>query len=344
MDKKESLFRDVTLKMGFVLEKEQLEELKRVLSSELQKYIVYENDDRQLPSVNTGNNERLVQMFLAAKSIEGLSKNSIAAYYQTIRRFMAHSDIDLLEVDTNYFRGFFYYLEQIGNSSVTIDNNRRNLNSFYQWLVAEGYISHNPLMRIKRIKCEIKVKNPYSDIEITKFKDACRTPRERAVIDLLLTTGIRNAELCSITLSDVDFYDRSILINGKGCKQRVVYMSDGCMLHLQQYIEDREKKGVDSEYLICSDRKKLVDGAYTYGRITTGGLRNVIRKLSKRADVSNSYVHRFRRTFCCTMLDYTDLITVQTLMGHTSIETTRGYASYDKKKAKYEHSKLRMSS
>lgn len=344
MDFKDKLYNDVLLKMGTELDKEQLRTLKSVLLEELSKYNIEEKEQRDLLSTYSGKNERLIQSFIMAKKIEGLSDKTLKAYLYTLRRFTGMFDIDLLQVDANTVRMFLYRLESLGNSAITLNNNRLDLNSFYSWLVEEEYISRNPMAKVKQIKGEVKVKKPYSDTEVTKIKDNCKTSKQKAIMDLLLTTGIRNSELCGIKLADVDFYDKSILIHGKGNKQRLVYLSDGCLLHIKQYLEDRKERGIVSEYLICNDRKKNIDGQLKYEGLSNANLRKIVKQVGRSADVENNYPHKFRRTFACTMLDYSDIATVQTLMGHSSISSTQIYTEISEKRARYEHSKLRMSS
>lgn len=342
MDAKETLFRNVVQKMSVILNKEQHDMLRRVLTTELDDYEVELKEDKQLPTVYSERNIRLIQEFLIAKKINGVSKKSLETYGYTLKRFNNMFDIDLLNTDTNHIRKYFYYLEKLGNSESTVDNNRRELNTFFQWLVEEEYISKNPVAKIKKIKTEQKEKKPFNDVEITKFKDTCTDPRDKAILDMLLTTGVRNSELCGIKLKDVDFYDKSVLIHGKGNKQRTVYLSDSCLYHINLYLEDRKKNGIESEYLFCGQRRNRVTKVYDC--LSDQGLRHIVKNMSKEANVENSYPHKFRRTFGCTMLDYSDIVTVQTLMGHSSISTTRMYVTSDKKKARYEHSKLRVCS
>ena len=342
MNCKDELFNNVMLKMSNELSKEQIDRLKSVLLNELCRYNIEEKEERELPSSCSEFNEKLIQSFIMAKKVEGLSEKSLKAYLYTLKRFTTMFEVNLLKVDTNTIRMFLFKLESLGNSTATLNNNRLNLNSFYSWLVEEEYILTNPLKKIKAIKGEQKVKKPYNDVEVTKIKDNCTTYKQKAIMDLLLTTGIRNSELCGIKLSDVDFFEKSILIHGKGNKQRVVYLSDGCLLHLNQYLEDRKSRGVVSDYLICNSRKKRIDGQLRYGGLTNENLRKIVRQVGERADVENNYPHKFRRTFACTMLDYSDITTVQTLMGHSSISTTQIYLQVNEKRAKYEHSKLRV--
>lgn len=344
MDCKDKLFRDVLLKIGGDLDKKKLSFVKNVLLEEFNKYDIQEKEQRDLPSEYSGRNERIIRSFLMAKKIEGLSDKSLKAYEYTLRRFNNMFDVDLLQVDTNIVRMYLYKLESLGNSPMTLNNNRLCLNSFYGWLTEEEYILKNPLRKIKQIKKETKIKKPYSDMEITKIKDNCKTVKQKAIIDLLLTTGIRNSELCNIKISDVDFYDKSILIHGKGNKQRLVYLSDGCLLHINQYLQYRRENDITCEYLICNDKKKMVDGQLQYKGLSNETLRKIIKQICEGVDVHNNYPHKFRRTFACTMLDYSDITTVQTLMGHSCISTTQIYVESNEKRARYEHSKLRTSS
>src|SRR5574344_516036 len=193
MDAKETLFRNIVIKMGDVLNKEQHDRLRHILTVELDNFDIFDKEGKELPSTYSERNAKIIQSFLVAKKIGGLSIKSLRYYEYTLKRFSEMFDVDLLHIDTNHVRMFFYHLENLGNSEITIDNNRRCLNSFYQWLAEEEYIQHNPVGRIKRIKGEQQEKKPYSDIEITKFKDSCTSPRDKAILDVLLTIGIRNA-------------------------------------------------------------------------------------------------------------------------------------------------------
>lgn len=341
MECKELIFKKVILVMSSVMNKENLELLKRTLVKELEGYEIYEKENKELPAVYTERNVKLIEFFLGCKRIEGKSEKTIASYENTLKTFLNYFDVDLLTVDTNTFRMFFIEMEKRGNCSVSMDNKRRKLNAFYNFLVEEDIIKKNPLRKMGRIKQEQKIKTPYSEIEIAKLKEACKTKREKAYIDLLLTTGIRNDELCSIKLNDIDFINKSIIINGKGAKQRFVYLNERCVFHLQDYLNEREMNCIESEYLFCNERRTKVDGELCYKKLNPNNFNSIVKKLTYRANIKNGYVHRFRRTFCCNLLEVSDLITAQTLMGHSKIETTRGYACFNEQRARYEHSKLK---
>lgn len=237
MDAKEILFKNVIIKMSNLLDENQIRSLKNVLTTELFSYEVKLKDEsKELPSVNSERNMRLINNFLSCKKIEGLSDKSITSYFNTLKGFLNMFDVDLLKVDVNMIRMYLFKMEQNGNQNVSLNNKRKKLSVFFELLVEEEYILKNPVKKIKMIKEEQKVKNPYNEFEVAKLKDACKSKKQKALLNLLLSTGCRNEEVCKIKLSDVDFNNKQILIYGKGSKQREVFLNDTCIYHLEQYL------------------------------------------------------------------------------------------------------------
>ncbi|MBP3920479.1 MAG: tyrosine-type recombinase/integrase [Bacilli bacterium] len=341
MDAKDRLFKNIVIKMSSKLDDEELRYLKNVLVCEMENYkIEMVEEEKQLPSVYTERNIKLINMFLSCKKIEGKSQKTIDGYLQTMKHFLSMFDVDLLNVNVNTIRMYFINMEQRGNCSVSLNNKRKKLSVFFEWLVEEEYIQKNPVKKIKRVKEEIKVKKPYNDVEVAKLYDSCKSTKQRALLDLLLTTGCRNEEVCEIKLDDVDFTQKQILIHGKGAKQREVFLNDTCIYYLEQYLMDREMKGIHSKYLFCNERRRLECGRFVSDKMKTESLRRIMKNLAKNAGVDSSTVHRYRNTFCCNMLNHSDLLTVQYLMGHSNPKTTVGYSTLNKQKARFEHSKL----
>ena len=341
MEAKELFYKTIIKKMANYLDNKELKVLKGVLLNEMEYYSIQQMKTKELPAVYSERNTKLIKEFAMCNYVEGKSKRTIESYVQTVNMLCNIFDVDLLKVNTNTIRTFLLKMEQKGNSSVSLENKRKKLKVFFNWLVDEEYILKNPVSKIKPIKMEKIIKKPYTDIEIVKMKDACKTPRQKALLDLLLSTGCRNEEVCKIKIEDVDFYNKTILIKGKGSKQREVYINDSCAVHLEEYLRDREERGLFSSYLFCNERRSNVGNKYILGGIKTGNLRKIIKDIAEMANINNAYVHKFRRTFCCNMLLYSDLSTVQDLMGHSDPKTTKGYSVFDNRRAKFEHSKLR---
>ena len=152
MDAKDRLFKNIVIKMSNKLDDEELRYLKNVLTCEMENYnIEVIEDSKQLPSVYSERNIKLINMFLSCKKIEGKSQKTIDSYLNTMKNFLTMFDIDLLNVDVNTIRMYLIKMEQKGNCSVSLNNKRKKLSVFFEWLVEEEYIQKNPVKKIKRV-------------------------------------------------------------------------------------------------------------------------------------------------------------------------------------------------
>lgn len=311
MNYKEELLRNIMARIGG-LDGIEYSIVWKILVEEMDGY----NIDKQetLPAVDTDVNEKLIKNFLIAKKIEGLKETSLKSYAHTIKRFLEYSNVDLLNVNTHTIRMFLLDMGK-SNSTTSVDNYRRNLSSFFSWMVDEEYISRNPIAKIKKVRTDKKLKLPYTDEEIVKIKDNIKNKRERAMVDILLSCGLRCNELCNITLDKINFTTDEIVVMGKGHKERTVYMNASAKKHTIEYLESKTDK--TCPYLFSSTRSK---------RLSNGTAQRIIRELGQRSGVEDVHIHRFRRHFCCELIRRgCDIVTVQTLMGHSNVSTTNIY-------------------
>lgn len=133
---------------------------------------------------------------------------------------------------------------------VTIDNIRRSLSTFFSWMEEEDYIIKSLMKRIHKVKTAIIVKDTIPNEKVEILRDNCNNLRDRAMIDFLLSTGIRVGELVRLNISDIDFSERECVVYGKGDKERKAYFDAKTKIHRLNYIESR----IDSnEALFVSD-------------------------------------------------------------------------------------------
>lgn len=312
-DLKEQVINLVTRTMADNLNVDQLDMLIYTMTHVLESYDL--SEAKEQPSTEVCDFEKLINSFLTCKKIEGCLPNTLLQYKYVITRFIETVNMNIFKVTTNAIR---YYLGILGieNQNSYVDSVRRTLNSFFQWMENEDLIAKNPCKRIKRIKIEKKMEMPYTDEEITKMQDACISAKETALIDLITGTGIRREEITKIKLDDIDFFNESIIIHGKGAKDRIVYFSSRCKVHLQYYLASRN---YDSEYLFASDRKP-------HGKLTVNSLHGYVKNIGIRAGVSNVHLHRFRKWFATSMINKgVKIQDLKEIMGHESIETTNSY-------------------
>ena len=148
--------------------------------------------ESQKEEVKIIDNCEYMNMFLAAKKIEGCSKRTLQFYRVTIEKMLSMVEIPLQKMTTEVLRKYLADYQNLNNcSKVTIDNIRRNLSSFFSWLEEEDYILKSPMRRIHKIKTGTIVKEIISDESMEKLRDHCKEARDLAMIDLLFSTGIR---------------------------------------------------------------------------------------------------------------------------------------------------------
>lgn len=273
---------------------------------------------KNLPSNDIVDNSYYVKQFIACKKIQGRSDRTLETYVLHINRFINFIQMSLLEVTTNNVRCYFAsMINKCSNSYM--DDSRRILNVFFEFLKNEEYITTNPINKIGKIKTCKSIEKPFSDMEIELLRNACVSDRDKAFVDILLSTGIRCDELRQIKISDINFIDRSIIVHGKGNKDRLVYFSARCELSIQTYVKN---KAHISEYLFSSSHKP-------YGIMTNRSLENIINKIGERANVPNVHMHRFRKTFATYMANKNvPLQDIKEMLGHSKLDTTNSYYIY----------------
>lgn len=266
--------------------------------------------------------------WIATKTLEGRSKRTCEAYRATVERLAVFLGRDPYDATTQEVRAFLSSLRETC-SNVTINNNRRNLNSYYAFLEDEDMVAKSPMRKIHHIKEDKPVKSPFSDEEMELIYGAASTCKERAIISFLSSTGCRVGELVGILLSDVDMNEREAKVYGKGGKERIVFFDTKAKLALEAYLDTRD----DECPLLFASGNGAHAKAYT-----TGGIETMVRNVGNRAGVSNVHPHRFRRTVATRAINRgMPIEQVKELLGHSQIQTTMIYASVSKENVKASH-------
>lgn len=276
--------------------------------------------------------ENFVKIFLAAKRVEGCSEKTVRYYDSTIRNVLSAIGKDINQVTTDDLRMYLdEYQKRSGASKVTIDNIRRILSSFFAWLEDEDYIVKSPVRRIHKVKSCKTVKETYSDEALEIMRDSAESIRDLAIIDMLVSTGIRVGELVKLNRGDIDFENRECVVLGKGNKQRKVYFDARTKIHLQRYLQSRTD---DNEALFVSLQRP-------YNRLLISGVEIRLRELGKKLDIHKVHPHKFRRTLATMAIDKgMPIEQVQQLLGHQSVDTTLQYAMVNQANVKLSHKRF----
>lgn len=264
-------------------------------------------------------NEKLIKRYRACLMVDGKSEKTIYQYTRTIRKLSERIQKPFTEMGAYDIRFFLALEQERGVSGRTRENTRANLSAFFQWLVNDDIIPKNPIAKLKSIKYPDEVRQPFSDVEIDALRGACENLKERALIEMLLSTGVRVSELASMEVKDVNLNDLSVhVVHGKGAKERMTYTTSVSAKHLIAYLNNRDEKGTALFY------------NYRHEPLNAGGIRFVLSTISERAKVDDVHPHRFRRTFATGLAKRgMEVQKIQRLLGHSSINTTMQYITID---------------
>lgn len=319
------LISDIESQMQKVLDNSQLEELHRVLTYCMHGCEITTSETSEEVEMN------YIEMFLAAKKIEGRSEKSLKYYQSTIEKMMQNVGKTVKHITTDDLRCYLSgYQEENNSSKVTIDNIRRILSSFFGWLEDEDYILKSPVRRIHKVKTSKTIKETYTDEQLELMRDNCVEVRDLAMIDMLASTGIRVGEMVLLNREDINFEERECVVFGKGDKERMVYFDARTKMHLQRYLDSRTD---DSNAL-------FVSLTAPHNRLNIGGVEMRLRKIGNALGIEKVHPHKFRRTLATMAIDKgMPIEQLQHLLGHQRIDTTLQYAMVKQSNVKIAHRK-----
>ena len=313
---------EIESRMQDCLDEQQMGQLHTVLAECLSEYTA---------EGGSSTRQDLIQVFLAAKRVEGCSDKTVRYYDSTLRNMFACISKEPEQISTEDLRIYLdSYQQKSRAGKVTIDNIRRILSSFFSWLEDEDYIVKSPVRRIHKVKTCKTVKETYSDEALEIMRDQCGNIRDLALIDLLASTGMRVGELVLLNREDIDFANRECVVLGKGNKQRKVYFDARAKIHLQRYLASRSD---DNPALFVSLQRP-------HNRWQIRGIENRLHALGEKLSLCRIHPHKFRRTLATMAIDKgMPIEQVQQLLGHQSVDTTLQYAMVNQNNVKLSHHK-----
>ncbi len=233
----------------------------------------------------------------------------------------------LREVDPEQIKSFLAFLGTLNYSKSTVARKLATLRSFYKFCMRRGYIEAHPLAAIRTPKQEKRLPKY---LEIEQINKLLATPddttllgaRDRAMLEVLFSTGVRVSELVDLNFSDVDFTGQTIRVRGKGKKQRTTPVGSTAIAAIQKYLDlrqgDSRSAGFDQNALFVNKHGQ---------RLSTRSVRRKLDKYLAQSGLDPSISpHTLRHSFATHMLNNgADLRSVQELLGHQSLSTTQVY-------------------
>ena len=286
---------------------------------------------REAPGERNDLYKRIWQ-YLGAKRIDGLSPRTLKNYQSHLEDFMDRTNKPVSKITTDDIRGYITYLGEVRRlADSSLQTHINSLRAFFGWLAAEEKIKRNPMLRIHSLKIDKRhARTALTTEELERFRDACRNYREKALVEFLASSGCRLSEVAALQYDDLNMADRSVMVRGKGDKDRVVYFSVRARLMLQEYKATR--RGGNGLFVSCKA---------PYPPLKPRAIQRIIQAISERAALGKRvHPHLLRHTFATQALNSgMDVTAIQQLLGHEDIATTQIYAAMSSNEVKNQYNK-----
>ena len=288
-----------------------------------------------------GNKSPLMRFRMFLQLEKALQPNSIEAYLgdmEKLYNYLGNDNARLVEATMDELRGFLASLADIGINARSQARIMSSLRAFYGFLELDGYIEHDPTRLLKSPKIPMKLPDVLTIQEIDDMINAIdlskkEGQRNRAIIEVLYSCGLRVSELCGLRMSDLYREEQFIRVTGKGDKERLVPISQRAMAELDAYFVDRSficiKPGFE-DYVFISERlKKPLSRIMVF---------HMIKQYAAEAGIRKSISpHTFRHSFATHLLEGgANLRAIQAMLGHESIATTEIYTHIDRTRMREE--------
>ncbi len=277
-------------------------------------------------------NEYIIDYLDYLKFERKLSNETINNYkYDLIKfdKFLANKNIDIINVET---KNILEYLKKINNlDSSSISRNITTINSFYNYLIVNKIVNSNPCEFIDRPKLKKRIPNTLTVDEIDNLLNIELNNefdyRNKAMLELMYSSGLRVSEMVNLTTRDIDFENCIVRCFGKGAKERIVPLNDYVIFYLKKYLKIRHRllKKNRNDYLFLNNHGK---------KLTRQGFEYILKNILEEKKI-DKYItpHTLRHSFATHLLEGgADLRSIQILLGHENLTTTTIYTHISRQK------------
>ena len=258
------------------------------------------------------------------------SNNTISSYMNDLKNYNKFINNDIKKVTKQQILSF---IEEGKNnkSDKSVAHTLTVLRNFYNYLEKENIIKDNPTDKIDLPKLRKTLPNVLTNEEINEILDiklkTKKDYRDKAMLELMYAAGIRISELINIKVNEIDLVNATVLINGKGSKERLIPIDDISIKYIKEYLDiyrNQLLKNKNTDYLFLNNRGE---------KITRQSLFKTIKKIALEKGIKKELSpHTLRHSFATNMLENgADLRSIQELLGHSNISTTQIYTHVSNK-------------
>ena len=287
---------------------------------------------------NNSQNEELLHSFLTYLEFEKKgSKYTVLSYKNDISHFFKHiGDVNLSDVTSRDVRAWVSVLSEEGIAPRSINRKLTAVRSFFYFLQRQGKLTQNVARKVHTLKAKKRLPFFVEEEKMTTLLDKIEFAndfaglRDKVVIELLYTTGIRRSELLGLTLKSIDWAESSLKVLGKRKKERIIPLLPECASLIKEYLHEREKIS-QCDFLIETDT-----GEKPYANLI---YRIVQKYLGEVTTIDKKSPHVLRHSFATHLLNNgADINDIKELLGHANLSATQIYThnSFEKLKKVYQ--------
>jgi site-specific recombinase XerD len=262
------------------------------------------------------------------------SIHTVKNYMHTLRQFVLWVNVPIEQVIGKEILGYIDHLRTRRLQPKTINCHLDSIRGFYNYLIdEEGVKIQNPVKRNYNLRLAKPLPKYLRDEEVVRFFDRIKNSRDQAIFTLMLRCGLRVEEVAKLTLRAVDLPRAQLFIyDGKGSKDRIVYLSSDALEILSSYLKKRSSSRVQRVFLVEK-------GIYKDKPLSVRGIQKRMEYYAKLAGLKIS-CHQLRHTMATQLLNAdADLVVIQDLLGHSQIRTTQRYCKVSNLKVQRDYYK-----
>lgn len=325
---KNELINDVAAGLTMTLSQDQIDLVKATFVVKMQGYDIHEVNT--LPSTEVKNNDYILKRFTVDMLARGVKESSIKTYLYNIRPFFDYTKLNFMEVTSQHIIDYLATRKVVPNA-----NGEKNSQSylasicramfiFWEWAYRKHHIDQDIMRDVDRIRSKQKKKDRITPEEMEACRECAQGDREKALLELMLSTGLRVGEIAALKIEDIDFQTKRVHISeGKSdSAERDVYLTIRARNAIGKYIKKRT-----SGYVFRPTRNILDDNV----QIGKGTIEKIAKEIGERAGAHcKTTVHVYRKTFASEKYRQTkDVKLVSILLGHASTAITEKYYLID---------------
>ena len=277
-------------------------------------------DDAQLAS--------FVRHIDKARNLSPLTTKSYLRDLSRLQSLLDNKTVETLkDVDTQHIRSLLATLHKDGLANASLQRWLSSVRTFFRYTLQEGWVHHNPadgLQAPAKAKKLPKLMDADEAIQLVTINgDDWHSLRDRALLELLYSSGLRLAEIANVDIGDIHFHEATVTVTGKGNKMRIVPVGSCALKAIEQWLTVRSERALENEKaLFVSQRGK---------RISHRAIQQRVKLIGQQQGISQPiHPHMLRHSFASHILESSgDLRGIQELLGHANLSTTQIYTHLD---------------